>query len=84
MPEWFQNDGFPQQMYPDTANDMCEMSCGRVLSSRLVSNYISIVYTGMESRCLTTKQAIRCKQFRNPISPKLHYGFRVAIFDNEA
>ena len=60
------------------------MSCGRVLSSGIVSNYLSIIYTAMEKRCYTSTVTIKCKQFRNPIAPKLIYGFRVATYDNEA
>lgn len=84
MPNWFVNDGIATAMYPNDANGQCVAECMRVLASNLQQNFISIIYTDMTENCFTEEITITCKQFRNPISQKLWYGFNVALYDNEA
>ena len=86
MPPWYSNSGTDFQMYNPEAEDKCSSDCMKITNSGLVetSNVIKIDYTQMVDSCIKGQEImIRCRQFRNPITPNLWTGFRLSYFDNE-
>lgn len=72
-------------MYNSAAKDKCSSSCMKITSSGLNTNgAISIEYANMIPSCITGAPiTISCRQFYNPVEPRIWQGFSVTLYDSE-
>lgn len=71
-------------MYNPTAINKCSSTCMKIISSGLNNGVINIQYTNMVPSCISgTPITISCRQFYNPVEPRVWTGFSVTTYDAE-
>jgi hypothetical protein len=74
-------EGSLDYLYNLDAENKCQSNNMRVTGSALQGDTLEIYYDTMSAEFFTQTQRIECRGFRNPIEPRLWYGFRLSIED---